>query len=136
MIALGCRQGQGASSVGHGTPLRWATVFGSLGRGVFADAWQSCRLLCSSARVSTTSFIGTFSAQPASTSSNSRGDFRRNTISSARFPLYLSALFLLCSSLMGCGVIKGIFKAGVWVGVLGVIVILGLVAFGASRLGR
>jgi hypothetical protein len=42
----------------------------------------------------------------------------------------------MCLSLAGCAVVKGIFKAGVWVGVLGVCAVLGLIVFAASRLGR
>jgi hypothetical protein len=45
-------------------------------------------------------------------------------------------LWLLSLNLAGCGVVKGIFKAGVWFGVLSVCVVLGLVMYGASRLGR
>jgi hypothetical protein len=45
-------------------------------------------------------------------------------------------LWLLSLNLAGCGVVKGIFKAGVWFGVLSVCVVLGLIVYGASRLGR
>jgi hypothetical protein len=41
---------------------------------------------------------------------------------------YLSILFL-CSLLAGCQVIGGIFKAGVWAGVLLVVVIIAIVVF-------
>jgi hypothetical protein len=45
-------------------------------------------------------------------------------------------LWLLSINLAGCAVVKGIFKAGVWVGVLGVCAVLGLLMYGASKLGR
>ena len=45
-------------------------------------------------------------------------------------------LWLLSLNLAGCAVVKGIFKAGVWVGVLGVCAVLALMMYGASRLGR
>jgi hypothetical protein len=43
-------------------------------------------------------------------------------------------LLLLCVTLTGCDLVKGIFKAGVWIGVLGVFAVLGLIAFGVSKL--
>lgn len=49
---------------------------------------------------------------------------------------YLTVLFLASMQLTGCAVVKGIFKAGVWVGVLGVLAVIGLVVYGISRLGR
>jgi hypothetical protein len=45
-------------------------------------------------------------------------------------------LWLLSLNLAGCGVVRGIFKAGVWFGVLSVCVVLGLTVYGASRLRR
>ncbi len=45
-------------------------------------------------------------------------------------------LWLLSINLTGCAMVKGIFKAGVWVGVLGVCAVLALVMYGASKLGR
>ncbi|HEX6767564.1 MAG TPA: hypothetical protein VF103_18825 [Polyangiaceae bacterium] len=41
-----------------------------------------------------------------------------------RATLTLGSLALLSLSLTGCEVIKGIFKAGVWVGVLGVLAVV------------
>jgi hypothetical protein len=38
--------------------------------------------------------------------------------------------------LTGCTVVKGIFKAGVWVGVLSVFAVIGLIVYGISKLGR
>lgn len=46
------------------------------------------------------------------------------------------ALWFLSLNLAGCAVVKGIFKAGVWVGVLSACAVLGLFVYGASRLGR
>ncbi len=42
---------------------------------------------------------------------------------------------LAVSSLSGCELAKGIFKAGVWVGVLAVLAVIGLVVFAVSKLG-
>ena len=39
-------------------------------------------------------------------------------------------------ALTGCEVIKGIFKAGVWTGVIGVLVVVALIAWGLSKLAR
>jgi hypothetical protein len=44
-------------------------------------------------------------------------------------------LWLLTVNLTGCAVVKGIFKAGVWVGVLSVCAVLALLVYGVSRLG-
>jgi len=49
---------------------------------------------------------------------------------------YFAVLLLASTQLTGCSVVKGIFKAGVWAGVLGVFVVIGLVVFGISKLGR
>ena len=50
-------------------------------------------------------------------------------------PLLLQLLMLLAMTTAGCEVAEGIFKAGVWVGVLLVVVILGgiFMLFGRSR---
>lgn len=61
--------------------------------------------------------------------------FSRGTDRSILSPL-VPLLWLLSLNLAGCAVVKGIFKAGVWFGVLSVCVVLGLVVYGASRLGR
>lgn len=45
-------------------------------------------------------------------------------------------LWLLCINLAGCAAVKGIFKAGVWVGVLSVFAVLALLAYGVTKLGR
>jgi hypothetical protein len=45
-------------------------------------------------------------------------------------------LFLLLSSVTvmnGCAVVGGIFKAGVWVGVIAVVVVVGLILWLVSR---
>jgi hypothetical protein len=46
------------------------------------------------------------------------------------------AVLVLCFQLTACELAKGIFKAGVWVGVLGVVAVLALVGWGISRVGR
>jgi hypothetical protein len=48
-------------------------------------------------------------------------------------PEVLFVLALVTPSLMGCEVIEGIFKAGVWVGIVAVAVVLAL-AFGVTRI--
>lgn len=53
-----------------------------------------------------------------------------------KLSLYVPMLALLCINLTGCSVVKGIFKAGVWVGVLGVFAVVALVVYGFSKLGR
>jgi hypothetical protein len=55
-------------------------------------------------------------------------------------------LFRLCSSfvllamlaifLPGCAVVGGIFKAGVWVGVLAVVLIVGIILYFVSKAGK
>jgi hypothetical protein len=47
--------------------------------------------------------------------------------------LFLSALFILLLTLPGCEVIGGIFKAGVWSGILLVGGVLALIIFAVSR---
>lgn len=39
----------------------------------------------------------------------------------------LATLMLACLNLAGCAAVKGIFKAGVWVGVIGVALVIGLI---------
>ena len=46
------------------------------------------------------------------------------------------SIFLLLSTLTGCSVVEGIFKAGVWVGVLIVAAVIGLIIFLVSRAGK
>ena len=46
---------------------------------------------------------------------------RRNNI------LLLTLLISLCTTMSSCEVIGGIFKAGVWVGVLLVVVVVGII---------
>ncbi|MEO7034081.1 MAG: phosphatidate cytidylyltransferase [Polyangiaceae bacterium] len=50
--------------------------------------------------------------------------------------LALSALGGLSLSLNGCAVIGGIFKAGVWVGVIAVVAVIGLVVWGVRAATR
>ena len=58
----------------------------------------------------------------------------RTTTHAVRQAGLLATLFALTVSLSGCAAVKGIFKAGMWVGILGVIFIVALVAGGASML--
>jgi hypothetical protein len=55
-----------------------------------------------------------------------------NTSSLARIAL----LVFLGIPLAGCEVVGGIFKAGAWVGAIGVILVVVLVAFVAGKLKR
>lgn len=48
--------------------------------------------------------------------------------------LSLSALLMLMLSMSSCELIGGIFKAGVWAGVLMVVVVVGLVIFLLAKL--
>jgi hypothetical protein len=59
----------------------------------------------------------------------------RRTERSTVSPLLVLA-WALSVNLAGCTVVKGIFKAGVWVGVLSVCAVLALLVYGVSRLGR
>ena len=45
-------------------------------------------------------------------------------------------LFLLVLCLPGCAVVGGIFKAGVWVGVLAVVLIVGIILYFVSKAGK
>jgi hypothetical protein len=47
--------------------------------------------------------------------------------------LIFFVLVLLATALPGCAVVGGIFKAGVWVGVLAVVIVVGLILFLVSR---
>ena len=53
-----------------------------------------------------------------------------NTRSLARIAL----LVLMAASLAGCEVIGGIFKAGVWVGALGVVIVAVLLIFVVGKM--
>jgi hypothetical protein len=50
--------------------------------------------------------------------------------------LQLTFLFLLTMTFSGCQVIADIFQAGIWVGVIGVVLVLGVVFFILSRFKR
>jgi len=50
------------------------------------------------------------------------------------FPILL--LLLIGTVTSGCEAIGAIFKAGVWTGVIAVVVVIGLVAFAAMKMGR
>lgn len=47
---------------------------------------------------------------------------------------WLVLVLLSTMTLAGCDAIEGIFKAGVWVGVLAVVLVIGAVAFVAAKL--
>ena len=49
-------------------------------------------------------------------------------------PLGFFALSAAALSLTGCELAKGIFKAGFWVGIIAVLAVLGLIAFGVSKM--
>jgi hypothetical protein len=52
-------------------------------------------------------------------------------------PAALMALMgLACTSLVGCEAVKGIFKAGVWVGVIVAVVVVALLAGLGRLIGR
>jgi TRAP-type C4-dicarboxylate transport system permease large subunit len=50
-----------------------------------------------------------------------------------RFRTFMPSAALLLLSTTGCQVIADIFQAGIWVGILGVVVVLAVIAFIASR---
>jgi hypothetical protein len=56
--------------------------------------------------------------------------------SKLKLPAYYVAFLLLCLNLTGCELVKGIFKAGVWVGVIGVFAVIALIVFALSKLVR
>lgn len=49
--------------------------------------------------------------------------------------LLLALLVAASIALPGCEVIGGIFKAGVWVGVLAVVIVIAIVGFIAAKIG-
>jgi hypothetical protein len=46
------------------------------------------------------------------------------------------AALLASPALTGCELIKGIFKAGVWTGVIGVVLVVALIVWGLSKLAK
>lgn len=48
--------------------------------------------------------------------------------------LRLSAILLLAMATAGCDLAEGIFKAGMWVGILMVVVVIGVVLFAVAKL--
>ena len=50
--------------------------------------------------------------------------------------LLILFLLLMITALCGCSVIADIFKAGVWVGVLAVIIVVGLIIYIIARVSR
>jgi predicted small secreted protein len=51
-----------------------------------------------------------------------------------RTAVLLVVLVLAAFTMTGCEAIEGIFKAGVWVGVLGVAVVLGIIGFVIAKM--
>ena len=54
-------------------------------------------------------------------------------MSNNRKPILVAALLSAIFMLPGCALAGGIFKAGVWVGVLAVVIVIGLILFLVSR---
>ena len=46
---------------------------------------------------------------------------------------FYSLLCMVCSLLSSCAVVGGIFKAGVWVGILIVVFVIGIIVFIAGK---
>ena len=53
-----------------------------------------------------------------------------------RSPIIVATLAAISANLTACELVKGIFKAGVWVGVFGVLGLVVLVALGAGLLRK
>jgi hypothetical protein len=53
----------------------------------------------------------------------------------ARFPGWMAWL-TVCFASTGCELVKGIFKAGVWTGVIAVLAVIALVIYGLTKLAR
>jgi hypothetical protein len=51
-----------------------------------------------------------------------------------RAVVLMAVVVLAAFTLTGCEAIEGIFKAGVWVGVVGVVVLLGIVAWVVTKM--
>ena len=57
----------------------------------------------------------------------------------SRSPAPIPAWFpwlIACFASTGCELVKGIFKAGVWTGVIGVFAVIALVIYGLTKLAR
>jgi hypothetical protein len=52
------------------------------------------------------------------------------------FPLYTVLVILLASSFSACGIISDIFQAGLWVGILAVVLVIALIIFIISRIRK
>jgi hypothetical protein len=46
------------------------------------------------------------------------------------------AWLIACFASTGCELVKGIFKAGVWTGVIGVFAVIALLVYGVTKLAR
>jgi hypothetical protein len=53
-----------------------------------------------------------------------------------RSPITVATLAVISANLTACELLKGVFKAGVWVGVFGVLGLIVLVALGAGLLRK
>jgi hypothetical protein len=53
----------------------------------------------------------------------------------ARGPAWIPWI-IACAASTGCELVKGIFKAGVWTGVLGVFAVIALAIWGLTKLAR
>lgn len=53
----------------------------------------------------------------------------------ARFPGWMAWL-VACFASTGCELVKGIFKAGVWTGVIAVLAVIALLIYGVTKLAR
>jgi hypothetical protein len=52
-----------------------------------------------------------------------------------RYPVWMAWL-VGCFASTGCELVKGIFKAGVWTGVIAVLAVIGLLIYGVTKLAR
>ena len=50
--------------------------------------------------------------------------------------VWLALLLLLAASSAGCELVEGIFKVGMWVGIILVVIVLGLIMFVVRKLRR
>jgi hypothetical protein len=51
-----------------------------------------------------------------------------------RAVVLMAVVVLAAFTMTGCEAVEGIFKAGVWVGVVGVVVLLGIVAWVVTKM--
>ena len=53
----------------------------------------------------------------------------------SRSPVWMAWL-IACFAATGCELVKGIFKAGVWTGVIAVLAVIALLIYGVTKLAR